>query len=79
MSLSEFLVLAFTAWKVRNCPIKVSVCRYPSNMPKDFFAHSNYIELALTEIGERDIFPHCGRDTQIELEGARGPVYPIVT
>lgn len=45
----------------------------------DFYAHSNYCELALIELGERDIFPHCGRDTQIDLEGARGSVYPIVT
>ncbi|EKJ78427.1 hypothetical protein FPSE_01401 [Fusarium pseudograminearum CS3096] len=46
---------------------------------EDFFAHSNYCELALIELGERDVFPHVGRDTQIEIEGARGPVYPIVT
>ncbi|KPM37148.1 hypothetical protein AK830_g9420 [Neonectria ditissima] len=46
---------------------------------EDFFAHSNYCELALIELGERDVFPHVGRDTQIEIEGARQPVYPIVT
>ncbi|CAM1504461.1 Fc.00g020520.m01.CDS01 [Cosmosporella sp. VM-42] len=46
---------------------------------EDFFAHSNYLELALIELGERDVFPHCGRDTQIEIEGARRPVYPVVT
>lgn len=46
---------------------------------EDFSAHSNYTELALIELGERDVFPHVGRDTQIELEGARHPVYPIVT
>lgn len=46
---------------------------------EDFFAHSNYIELALIEMGERGIFPHVGRNTQIELQGARGGVYPIVT
>ncbi|TDZ40278.1 Translation initiation factor IF-2 [Colletotrichum spinosum] len=46
---------------------------------EDFFAHSNYTELALIEMGERDIFPHVGRDTQIRLDGARGEVYPIVT
>ena len=45
----------------------------------DFYAHSNYCELALAELGERHVFPHCGRDTMIDLEGARGPVYPIVT
>ncbi|KAL7811249.1 heterokaryon incompatibility protein Het-C domain-containing protein [Trichoderma aethiopicum] len=46
---------------------------------EDFFAHSNYVELALIEMGERDVFPHVGRNTQIELEGARHPVYPITT
>ncbi|KAH7319983.1 heterokaryon incompatibility protein Het-C-domain-containing protein [Stachybotrys elegans] len=46
---------------------------------EDFFAHSNYCELALIELGERDIFPHCGSNTRMELEGARGDVYPIVT
>ncbi|KAH7273530.1 heterokaryon incompatibility protein Het-C-domain-containing protein [Fusarium solani] len=46
---------------------------------EDFFAHSNYTELALIELGERDVFPHCGRNTEINLEGARDRVYPIVT
>lgn len=30
-------------------------------------------------MGERNVFPHVGRNTQIELEGARYPVYPITT
>ncbi|UNI23375.1 hypothetical protein JDV02_009199 [Purpureocillium takamizusanense] len=46
---------------------------------EDFFAHSNYTELALIEMGERDVFPHVGRDCRIRLEGARGDVHPIVT
>ncbi|KXT16403.1 hypothetical protein AC579_5597 [Pseudocercospora musae] len=46
---------------------------------EDYSAHSNYTELALIELGERDVFPHVGRDTQIELRGARHPVYPIIT
>lgn len=47
---------------------------------EDYSAHSNYTELALIEMGERDIFPHVGRRTQIELQGARsGSVYPIIT
>ncbi|KAI5359293.1 putative heterokaryon incompatibility Het-C [Septoria linicola] len=46
---------------------------------EDYSAHSNYTELALIEMGERNIFPHVGRDTQINLRGARGPVYPIIT
>ncbi|KAK5662841.1 hypothetical protein OQA88_6252 [Cercophora sp. LCS_1] len=44
---------------------------------EDFSAHSNYCELALLELGYRDVFPHCGRDTQINLRGRR--VYPLVT
>ncbi|KAK8079398.1 Het-c heterokaryon incompatibility protein [Apiospora hydei] len=35
---------------------------------EDFFAHSNYIELALIEMGNRDIFPHVGRDVRVVLE-----------
>lgn len=46
---------------------------------EDFSAHSNYTELALMELGERDIFPHVGRRTQMQVRGARNPVYPIVT
>ncbi|KAF2090997.1 Het-C-domain-containing protein [Saccharata proteae CBS 121410] len=46
---------------------------------EDYSAHSNYTELALIEMGERDIFPHVGRDTKIQLHGARHAVYPIVT
>ena len=30
-------------------------------------------------MGERDVFPHVGRGTQIQLQGAQHPVYPIVT
>ena len=45
----------------------------------DFFAHSNYTELALIELGERDIFPHVGRRTKLNIQGARGEVYPIIT
>lgn len=44
---------------------------------KDFSAHSNYCELALLELGYRDVFPHVGRDTKINLRGRR--VYPLVT
>ncbi|KAK0730410.1 heterokaryon incompatibility protein Het-C-domain-containing protein [Lasiosphaeris hirsuta] len=46
---------------------------------EDYFAHSNYVELALIELGERDIFPHVGRNTKLRIPGARGSVYPIVT
>ncbi|KAF2758812.1 Het-C-domain-containing protein [Pseudovirgaria hyperparasitica] len=46
---------------------------------EDYSAHSNYTELALIELGERDIFPHVGRRTQVQIRGARNQVYPIVT
>lgn len=46
---------------------------------EDFSAHSNYTELALIELGERNIFPHVGRNCRVRLRGARAPVYPIVT
>ncbi|KAF2112128.1 heterokaryon incompatibility protein Het-C-domain-containing protein [Lophiotrema nucula] len=46
---------------------------------EDYSAHSNYTELVLIELGERDIFPHVGRQAQFRVQGARGPVYPIVT
>jgi hypothetical protein len=46
---------------------------------EDFSAHSNYTELALIEMGERDVFPHVGRRTQIRLQGARDSVYPLIT
>jgi hypothetical protein len=45
---------------------------------EDYAAHSNYTELSLIELGEHDVFPHVGRDTKVEVEGA-GEVYPIVT
>ncbi|TLD26790.1 hypothetical protein PspLS_04538 [Pyricularia sp. CBS 133598] len=46
---------------------------------EDYFAHSNYTELALIEMGERDVFPHVGRDTMMRIPGARHEVYPVVT
>lgn len=46
---------------------------------EDYSAHSNYIELALIELGERGVFPHVGRRTEIQLPGTRQPVYPIIT
>jgi hypothetical protein len=45
----------------------------------DFSAHSNYTELALIEMGERNVFPFVGRQTQISLAGVQYPVYPVIT
>ncbi|KAJ9606018.1 hypothetical protein H2200_009867 [Cladophialophora chaetospira] len=50
-----------------------------SHCLEDYAAHSNYVELALIELGERDVFPHVGRRTQIQLREARHPVFPIIT
>ena len=46
---------------------------------EDYTAHSNYTELSLIELGERDVYPHVGRDTKLQLPGAREPVYPCIT
>ncbi|CAI6339480.1 unnamed protein product [Periconia digitata] len=46
---------------------------------EDYSAHSNYTELALIELGERDVFPHVGQNAMFNIEGVREPKYPIVT
>lgn len=44
---------------------------------EDFGAHSNYCELALRELGYRNVFPHCGTQAEIHIQGKK--IYPIVT
>ncbi|PHH91923.1 hypothetical protein CDD83_9708 [Cordyceps sp. RAO-2017] len=44
---------------------------------EDFSAHSNYCELALRELGFHNVFPHCGTQAEIHVQGRR--MYPIVT
>ncbi|TGO51054.1 hypothetical protein BCON_0170g00230 [Botryotinia convoluta] len=44
---------------------------------EDFGAHTNYCELALRELGYRDVFPHCGVNAEINIRGHH--VYPLVT
>ncbi|KAF9636187.1 Heterokaryon incompatibility Het-C [Lasiodiplodia theobromae] len=46
---------------------------------EDYSAHSNFTELALRELGERDVFPHVGRNAKVQIEGVDQEVYPIVT
>ncbi|KAI0473736.1 Het-C-domain-containing protein [Xylariaceae sp. FL0804] len=46
---------------------------------EDFLAHSNYVELALIEMGERDVFAHVGSRTRMRLPGVDGHVWPCVT
>ncbi|CAJ2500550.1 Uu.00g034030.m01.CDS01 [Anthostomella pinea] len=46
---------------------------------EDFLAHSNYAELALIEMGERDVFPHVGSRTKMQIPGARHEVWPCIT
>ena len=48
-----------------------------TNFSKDYSAHSNYCELALRELGFRNVFPHTGHATEINLRGKQ--VFPIVT
>ncbi|KAI5203843.1 heterokaryon incompatibility Het-C [Aureobasidium subglaciale] len=44
---------------------------------EDFGAHTNYTELALRELGYRNVFAHVGTNTEINLRGKR--VFPLVT
>lgn len=44
---------------------------------EDFGAHSNYVELALIELGHRNVFPLVGRNTQINVRGKH--IWPLVT
>lgn len=44
---------------------------------EDFTAHSNWIELALIDLGYHDIFPHVGVNTQIMLDDKR--IFPLTT
>ena len=44
---------------------------------EDFGAHTNYAELALREMGYRDVFPHTGTSSAINLRGLN--VFPLVT
>ncbi|XP_014555441.1 hypothetical protein COCVIDRAFT_102284 [Bipolaris victoriae FI3] len=46
---------------------------------EDYAAHSNYVELALIEIGVHDVFPHVGQNARFYVEEAKKEVYPIVT
>ena len=45
---------------------------------EDFGAHTNYTELALREMGYKDVFPHVGTATEITLRG-KHRVFPLVT
>ncbi|KAJ5295544.1 hypothetical protein N7508_010365 [Penicillium antarcticum] len=44
---------------------------------EDFAAHTNYIELALREMGMRNVFPHTGTATECNIHGKH--VFPLVT
>ncbi|KAH7391038.1 heterokaryon incompatibility protein Het-C-domain-containing protein [Phaeosphaeria sp. MPI-PUGE-AT-0046c] len=46
---------------------------------EDYSAHSNFTELVLIELGERDIFPHVGTNAIFQVQAARKQVFPIVT
>ncbi|RAL14958.1 Het-C domain-containing protein [Aspergillus homomorphus CBS 101889] len=44
---------------------------------EDFAAHTNYCELALREMGFKNVFPHTGVNTELNVRGHR--VFPLVT
>ena len=44
---------------------------------EDLSAHSNWVELALIEMGYHNVFPHVGSNTAIHLGGKR--IWPLVT
>jgi len=44
---------------------------------EDFGAHTNYCELALRELGYREIFPHTGVNTELNIRGRL--IFPLVT
>jgi hypothetical protein len=44
---------------------------------EDFGAHTNYCELALRELGYREVFPHTGVASEINIRGHQ--IYPLVT
>lgn len=44
---------------------------------EDFGAHTNYTELALREMGFREVFPHTGTQTEVNVRGHH--VFPLVT
>lgn len=44
---------------------------------EDFGAHTNYVELALREMGFNNVFPHVGANAGINLRGKH--TYPLVT
>ena len=44
---------------------------------EDFGAHTNYTELALQELGFREVFAHVGTQTMVQLHGKQ--VWPLVT
>jgi hypothetical protein len=44
---------------------------------EDFGAHTNYCELALRELGYRDVFPHCGVATEMNVRGELFPSFVI--
>ncbi|PWY89018.1 heterokaryon incompatibility Het-C [Aspergillus heteromorphus CBS 117.55] len=44
---------------------------------EDFAAHTNYCELVLREMGLKNVFPHTGVNTQMDVHGHY--VFPLVT
>ena len=46
---------------------------------EDLGAHSNWVELALIELGYQQVFPHVGLNTQLVVQRSNKRVWPLVT
>ena len=46
---------------------------------EDFMSHSNWIELALIELGYPAVFPHVGLHSQVHVVGLDRFIWPLVT
>ncbi|KAJ5121630.1 uncharacterized protein N7515_009591 [Penicillium bovifimosum] len=44
---------------------------------EDFAAHTNYVELVLREMGFKNVFPHTGTATEMNIQGHRA--FPLIT
>lgn len=48
-----------------------------SHTLEDWSAHTNYCELALEQLGHREVFPHVGSATKMNVRGKE--IWPLVT
>lgn len=63
--------------KKQLCFISIHVHLLTTQTLEDFPAHSNYVELALIELGHHQVFPQVGLATKVKL--GRKEVFPLTT